>query len=125
MLGVLAFLLTGQVMHWAHGHLAGMADGPRMLYRSSHFCLLWSSLLNLGLGCYLERPTGRTPRRVQVLASLFLLVGPALLAGSFFLESSDPALDRPLMRAASYLALAGVLLHSIWKRRAAHPPGEP
>jgi hypothetical protein len=114
-LGMAVFLGSGQYMHWVHGHLQGMPDGPRMLYRSSHIYLLWSSLLNILLGCYLVQLRHRALRVAQVLASLCLLAGPFLLAASFFTESNSHALARPLARYAIYLALAGVLTHAICK----------
>ena len=43
LLGVLAFLATGQY----HEHLRGMDDAQRLLFRSAHIYLLLASLLNL------------------------------------------------------------------------------
>ncbi len=112
-LGFAAFVLTGQYMHWVHGHLHGMADGPRLLYRTSHIYLLWSSLLNVLLGCYLNPFRNRSLRLVQSIAGLAILVGPFLLATSFFVESNNPSLARPITRLAIYLALAGGVLHAL------------
>ena len=111
--GFLAFLLTGQYMHWFLHHLIGMADGPRLLYRSSHIYLLWSSLLNILLGSYIVHFEHRLFRGIQLAGSLALLLGPILLLSSFFIESNSLNLSRPLARAAIYLALSGVLLHVI------------
>lgn len=112
-LGLAAFLLTGQYMHHYLDHLRGMPDGPRLLYRSSHIYLLWSSLLNLVLGCYVECSAIRAVRRAQSLASLALAAGPALLVASFFAESDAGTLQRPLARIAIYLALGGALAHAL------------
>jgi hypothetical protein len=113
-LGLAAFLLSGQYMHWFLGHLQGMPDAPRLLYRTSHIYLLWSSLLNLLLGCYMVHAPRRIQRFAQSVASLALLVGPVLLAASFFIESpsSGPQRERPLAHIAIYLATAGVLVHA-------------
>jgi hypothetical protein len=111
-LGVVAFLLTGQYMHWAHSHLQGMPDGPRLFYRSSHIYLLLSSLLNVLLGCYLVRPQRRLLHRAQTVASLAILMGPLLLCASFFFELHNPALLRPMGRMAIFLAFGGVLAHA-------------
>lgn len=51
--GMLAFVCTGQYMHIFHNHLEGMADAPRMLYRSAHIYLLLSSIINLAAGVYI------------------------------------------------------------------------
>ena len=107
--GLIAFALSGQYMHWVLAHLQGMPDGPRMLYRSSHIYLLWSSLLNVLLGCYLVRQSTPKLRLVQALASLAIVVGPNLLVVSFFIESNNASLIRPFARAAVYLALFGTL----------------
>ena len=111
-LAVVAFLLTGQYMHWVQNHLHGMPEGPRLFYRSSHIYLLWSSLLNVLLGCYLTRPQQRLLRHVQAVASLAVLAGPLLLCTSFFVEPHNPALLRPLGRLAIFLAFGGVLAHA-------------
>ncbi|MBX3277549.1 MAG: hypothetical protein KF868_06045 [Acidobacteria bacterium] len=112
LLGVTAFLLSGQYMDLVHEHLANMPDGPRMLYRSSHIYLLWSSLLNLVLGCYGRFSERRTLSVIQGAASLAVLVGPVLLVASFLRESQAVDLERPNARLAVYLAFAGVLFHT-------------
>jgi hypothetical protein len=112
-LGLASFILTGQYMHWFHGHLREMADGPRLLYRSAHIYLLWSSLLNLLLGCYLSPLRNGSFRGAQLIAGLAILLGPLLLTASFFIESNNPGLARPIARLAIYLALAGGGLHAM------------
>ena len=112
MVGLTAFVLTGQYMDLVHGHLHHMSDGPRMLYRSAHIYFLWSSLLNLVLGCYgrfSERPALRW---LQGGASLAVLAGPPLLLYSFFVESQALDLARPHAWWATFLALGGVLSHT-------------
>lgn len=118
-LGFITFVLTGQYMHLVHGHLREMADGPRLLYRSSHIYLLWSSLLNVLLGCYLNPLRSGVLRAAQSIAGITILLGPFLLTTSFFVESNNPGLARPIARLAIYLALAGCVLHamsSLWSR---------
>jgi hypothetical protein len=110
--GVIAFLVTGQYMQWAHNGLQGMADGPRIFFRSAHIYLLWTSLLNLVLGRYLIRVQQPVRRYVQALGSLAVVTGPFLLCLSFFVEQHNPGLLRPVGQLAIYLALAGVLLHA-------------
>lgn len=109
--GVVAFVLTGQYMHWVYHHLRGMPDGPRLLFRTSHIYLLWSSLLNLAIGCYLTTPTDSAIKKIRALGSAALLFGPYLLCWSFFSESQSLTLARPVCRSAICLAAAGVLLH--------------
>ena len=49
---ILIFILTGQYMDKFLQHLEGMADGPRMMYRTRHIYILLSGLLNLAVGAY-------------------------------------------------------------------------
>ena len=100
-------------MHLAHDYLRGMADGPRLLYRSSHIYLLWSSLLNLLLGCYFIRRTRGVAAYVQMFASVAVLSGPILLAFSFLAESNAVDLSRPVARVAILLATVGVVVHAL------------
>lgn len=111
--GVVAFLLTGQYMHWIHAHLQGMADGPRLIYRSSHIYLLWASLLNLGLGCYAHSFSGMAAKVAQAVGSIAVILGPPLLCWSFFYETYNEELLRPVGRWATYLALGGTALHVV------------
>ena len=111
-LALIAFVLSGQYMDRLYDHLRGMADGPRMMYRTAHIYILWSGLLNLVTGAYLKRIADGLARHAQTLASAFLLVGPALLCISFLTESTSVELVRPAARLAIYGALAGGLLHA-------------
>lgn len=88
-----------------------MADGPRLIFRSSHIYLLWASLLNLALGCYLPRLSSSLPKFAQLAGCVAVLLGPALLCWSFFFEPYSPELSRPVGRWAIYLALAGTAMH--------------
>jgi hypothetical protein len=112
-LGLVIFLLTGQYMHWWHGHLLGMSDRPRLLFRSAHIYLLWSSLLNTLLGLYFRPYEVRWCRMLQGLGSLVILAGPPLLLGSFFVEPWLLELTRPFARPAIYTAFGGTLAHLV------------
>ncbi|TXH69105.1 MAG: hypothetical protein E6Q88_09525 [Lysobacteraceae bacterium] len=111
LLGLLAFVLGGQYMHWALDGLEGTPPAPRLLYRSAHIYLLLSSLINLFIGLYLQPATRRSYVWLQGLGGLALLAGPPVLTISFFIESPAAQLDRPLAATALYLALAGAVLH--------------
>ena len=111
--GLIAFLLTGQYMRWVHNGLQGMSDGPRLFLRSAHIYLLWSSLLNVVLGCYLIRLQPGWLRHTQSFASLAIAVGPLLLCTSFFLEPHNSNLLRPIGQLAIFLAFGAVLVHAI------------
>lgn len=119
---LVAFMLTGQYMDRALDHLEGMADAPRMIYRSAHIYLLWSGLLNSSLGVYLQPAPSGWRRGLQALGSALLLIGAPLLLVAFVVEPGLAELERPWARPALYSALAGVVSHlvaHIGSRRAA------
>ena len=111
--GLIAFVASGLYMAWVHGGLQGMAEGPRLFFRSAHIYLLSGALLNLLLGCYLARLERGLLRHVQSLGSLLILAGPFMLCASFFAEQHNPGLDRPIGQLAIFLALGGVALHAV------------
>lgn len=100
-------------MHWSLDHLQGMADGPQLFFRSTHVYLLWSSLVNLALGCYFLRWRTGFLRHVQTASSALILLGPALLSVSFAYEHYNSELLRPHARAAIYFAFAGIFLQAV------------
>lgn len=120
--GGIAFLLSGQYMHHSLGHLQDVADGPRLLYRSAHIYLLWSSLLNLALGWAWTGVRTRWRQIVHSVCSVAVLAGPPLMVCGFFLEPTSGGLDRPFTALANYLAFAGMLgLATVHARAGATP----
>ena len=111
LLGLIAFVLTGQYMELAFSHLNGMPDAPRLMFRSAHIYTLYGALLNLVLGSYFRPLLGRTARRMQMIGSLAVLIVPVLLLVSFFVESHNNPLSRPVAVIGIYLSLAGCGLH--------------
>ena len=108
---VIVFLLTGQYMDKVHNHLKGMADGPRMLYRTRHIFILLSALLHLGIGSYFTYRLERTRRILQLLGSLLITIAPVLFVIGFFQEPKMLGLYTPLSHKAMYLIAIGTLLH--------------
>lgn len=108
---LVGFVLTGQYMHRVHAHLQGMPDGPRLLYRSAHIYLLFSALLNLLLGAYVQLAVDRLRRALQLAGSIALMATPVLFTLAFFREPTLTGLMRPWARPAIYLSLAAVLMH--------------
>ena len=108
--GVVAFLATGQYMDHRWAHLAGMADRPRLLFRSAHIYLLFSSLLNLLLGIYWTRGRTGLRRGFQVVGSVLVAIGPFLFLLAFLREPWLDDLARPFATWGIYGSFAGVLL---------------
>jgi hypothetical protein len=117
--GIVVFVLTGQYMEIFLRGMMDMPDGPRLLYRTSHLYLMWSSLVNLLVGVYFVTASTKTARFMQFAASVLLLAGPPLIIAGFFLESPNNNLDRPFCGWANYFAIAGVIVHVFASRRAA------
>lgn len=108
---VLIFLLTGQYMDKFLHHLAGMPDGPRMLYRTRHIYILLSGLLNLGIGTYFSYGVTRWRRILQFLGSGLIVAATALFIAGFFSEPKLAGLETPWSGQGIYLIAYGTLLH--------------
>ncbi len=111
LLAVIAFLLTGKYMDHYLGHLRGMPDGPRMLYRTRHIFILLAGLLNLGIGTYLRPRALRERLIVQLLGSVFIVLATLLFVVGFFYEPKLAGLHTPLSHWGMYLIFAGTFLH--------------
>lgn len=113
LLGVVAFVLTGQYMDASLDHLRGMPDALRTLYRSGHIYILFAGLLHLLLGAYLQlkRPTVVTV--MQVAGSVLLFAALALFLYGFFVETPLGAVERPMTRTGTEFCLYGVGLHAL------------
>ncbi|MBO6576491.1 MAG: hypothetical protein JJ896_12750 [Rhodothermales bacterium] len=107
---VIMFLATGQYMDRVHAHLEGMADAQRMLFRSTHLYILFTGLMNLGLGIYHQPFRDRLARPLQNVGSLLLLAVPVLITVGFFTEPFLTEFARPYTRPAAYMSLAGGVL---------------
>ncbi len=111
---VVVFLLTGQYMAIYQGHLQGMADLPRMLFRSRHIYILLASLLNLLLGTHLTRqPAGRR-RALQVAGSILIIAATCLLVVAFVYEPHYRDTQRTAFSFFGIVIIAaGTLAHAI------------
>jgi hypothetical protein len=118
--GVVVFLMTGQYMDRWLGHLAGMADLPRMLYRSAHIYLLFAALLNVLLGLSVEDHSHGWRRGVARLGSVLILIAPVMILIGFSWESTRTDFERPFVGFAIYGCFAGVLLHAIARGSHSH-----
>ena len=108
---LVAFVLTGQYMHRVHNHLEGMADGPRLLYRTRHIFILLTALLHLCLGAYLRVSPERWRKALQAAGSLLVTVAGVLFLIAFFQEPNLQGLETPFSHDAAYAILVGVILH--------------
>ena len=105
------FLLTGQYMDRHFHHLVGMPDGPRMLYRTRHIFILFSGLLNVGIGTYLTHPVARWRTVLQGLGSILIILAPLILILAFFYDTTRGDLRAPLSHWGIYAIAVGTLFH--------------
>jgi hypothetical protein len=110
---VLGFLLTGQYMDKFHNHLAGVPDGPRLLYRTRHIFILLAGLLNLAIGAYFTYRTQTWQRTMQLLGSLLIFVAPVLFVIAFFYEPTLNDLHTPVSHWGTYTIATGAVLHVV------------
>lgn len=113
-LGVVAFLLTGQVMKHHTPPMQLLTLEVRMMYVSRHIYLLGAALVNLVLGIYLrEQPSGWR-RILQWAGSLLILLSVVSLLMAFI---SEPSLGMAGRSFRSYFGLiglfAGVMTHLV------------
>jgi hypothetical protein len=107
-----AFVLTGQYMDKFYNHLRGMADAPRMLFRSRHIYILLASLINLSLGTYLTPQPQEARRLLQVAGSALIIGATCFLVTAFFYEPLHATINYvPISRYGLYFVLAGTLAH--------------
>src|SRR6185369_2373333 len=116
---VVSFLLTGQYMDKYYHHLAGMPDGPRLLYRTRHIFILLAGLLNLGIGSYFTYRSMMWGVVLQVFGSGLIVIASILFVVAFFYEPTLTNLYTPLSHWGMYLILAGTALHffSAWHNK--------
>ena len=76
--GVVAFVLSGQVLRLHHPAMHTMPDGPRMVFVSRHIYLLCASLLNLAMGMYVRIEARGWRRPVQIAGSALVRRGAGL-----------------------------------------------
>lgn len=113
-LGVVAFLLTGQLMKHHAPTMQLLTPEVRMMCVSRHIYLLGAALVNLVLGIYLrEQPSGWR-RILQWTGSLLILLSAVSLLMAFI---SEPSLGMAGRSFRSYFGLiglfAGVMTHLV------------
>jgi hypothetical protein len=115
-LGLILFALQGQYMARVLG-VELLPDASRMMYRSAHIYFLLVCAANIGIGYTL--PAGAAVNILQRLVSAIFLIAPAPLLYSFFTESTDAALERPVASITLYLIFAAavlMLLHEAYRQ---------
>ena len=85
----------------------------RLLMRSRHIYILFSSLIHLALGVYLTMRPGAIRRMVQYAGSLLLTAASPLLLWAFIAETYHLGHMSDISRYGIYASLAGLGLHLV------------
>ena len=114
LLGVVAFLLTGQIMGHHDPSMHSLSAEVRMMYVSRHIYLLGASLVNLVLGLYFQLHPAGWRRSLQYIGSLLIALSAVSLLLAFI---GEPALGLAGRSWRSYFALialfAGAMTHLV------------
>ena len=86
LLGVLAFVLSGQAMRFHKPAMKSLEAGAHMMYVLRHIYILGGALVNVMLGLYLRMESRGWRRNLQLVGSVMLLVSPILLTLAFLQE---------------------------------------
>ena len=108
-----AFLVTGQFMRADFPDKEIISQELRLLMRSRHIYILFSSLIHLALGSYLSIQAANAFRVVQYLGSSLLFVSSGLLVWAFVSETYALQHYSDLSRYGIFTSLGGVLLHLV------------
>lgn len=111
-LGVIAFLITGQIMKHHDPHMQLLTPEIRMMYVSRHIYLLAAALVNVVLGLYLQSNPPGWRRILQQVAFPLIVLSVLSLLMAFLAE---PAMGLAGRGWRSYFGLiglfAGVMTH--------------
>jgi hypothetical protein len=114
MLGVIAFVITGQVMARHVPNIHTLSAEIRMMYVSRHIYLLGAALVNMVLGIYLQMQPPGWRRSMQQMGSLLILLSVAALLMAFISEPAMGIAGRSWRSYFGMIALfAGVMMHTV------------
>jgi hypothetical protein len=113
-LGVVAFLLSGQVLKHHQPSMQSLPGEVRMMYVSRHIYVLAAALVNLVLGLYFQIQPPGLRRALQLFGSMLILLS---ILSSLLAFGVEPALGIAGRGWRSYSGLialfAGVVAHTL------------
>ena len=107
------FTVTGRYMRVDFPDKDAIDQFLRALMRSRHIYILYSSLLHIVLGVYMQLRPQTWRKVVQIAGSVALVAASVLLVSAWSVETYDLQQFSDLSRNGIYLSLAGVGLHLI------------
>jgi uncharacterized membrane protein len=112
---LIVFLTTGKFMRFDFPDKDLISPELRILMRSRHIYILFSALLHLALGLYVQLYQQFWRKITQIFGSILLTISSFLLIWAFISESYFLQNFSEFSRNGIYLSLAGILLHFICK----------
>jgi hypothetical protein len=115
-LGIILFIVfvtTGRFMRWDFPDKEIIPPELRILMRSRHIYILFSALIHLALGVYLQISPKGWRKWLQIFGSGLLILASALLIWGFISETYYLKTFSALSRNGIYLSLAGIAFHLI------------
>lgn len=109
----IVFLITGRFMRTDFPDKEAIDQELRILMRSRHIYILFSSLIHLVLGIYLSIRPKPLSKAFQYFGSFSLTFSSFLLVWAFISETYGTRHFSDLSRFGIYSALAGVISHLV------------
>lgn len=109
----IVFTVTGKYMSVDFPDKDAIDQFLRVLMRSRHIYILFSALIHIALGVYMQLRPQTWRQVVQIAGSVALVAASVLLVYAWRVEIYDLQQFSNLSREGIYLSLAGVGLHLI------------
>jgi hypothetical protein len=109
----IVFTVTGRYMRVDFPDKDAIDQFLRVLMRSRHIYILFSSLIHISLGVYMALNPRLWQKIIQIIASITLTISSVLLVWAWYVETYQTQHFGDLSREGIYLSLAGVVLHLI------------
>jgi hypothetical protein len=107
----MVFTITGSYMRADFPDKGEIDQAFRMLMRSRHIYILFSSLIHIGLGVYLQIRPQVWRKILQYAGSAMLFLSSILLVRAFVVETYELHGFSNISRYGLYASLAGIILH--------------
>ena len=107
------FTTTGSYMRADFPDKSLISPELRILMRSRHIYILFSALIHLALGIYIQLRPELLRRILQFGGTAVLVFSSILLVWAFVVETYDLQHFSNLSRYGIYLSLAGIVMHLI------------
>ena len=107
----IVFTITGRFMRADFPDKQEIDQAFRILMRSRHIYILFSALIHLALGIYLQMRPLAWQKVIQITGSVVLTASSVLLVWAFVVETYETHGFTTISRYGIYTSLAGVILH--------------